>query len=218
MSSNYYFCLNSFLSAQYYSSAIAEIGLALLATSIVLNFHYRKNKMPSWLRKSIFSLLGPIVNLKKTKTQDKFLRRNTKRSDGNSNDKEHYVKGNCELKSLNLLQNDSVSNECESRNECQCGKNLNNIRETQILDDTDHNAGQEHRSRVEDHNDRENIDSNVIEWQQAARILDRFILLLAITVSVCTFAAIFIQAPRVKAQLFGHSIITIEEKLGIGRK
>ncbi|KAK3748462.1 hypothetical protein QZH41_019110 [Actinostola sp. cb2023] len=51
-------------SAQYYSSAIAEIGLALLATSIILNFHYRKTRMPTCLRTIIFSYLGPIVRLR----------------------------------------------------------------------------------------------------------------------------------------------------------
>lgn len=206
---------NIFLSAQYYSSAIAEIGLAILATSIILNFHYRKNQMPRYLRKLVFSFVGPIVGIKKHKNlskSEKLLRRSHKRSNGKSKDNEHFMKGNnCELKSLSLLQNDSISSVNEPKNEFQRGKNHNNIRETHILAESDDNTADQKDRR----NDAEKELAEIYakEWQEAARILDRLVLLVAIILCVCTFGAIFVQAPRVQENLFGEPAITEEQRL-----
>ncbi|XP_031569941.1 neuronal acetylcholine receptor subunit alpha-10-like [Actinia tenebrosa] len=208
------------LLAQYYSSAIAEIGLAIFATSIILNFHYRKNKMPNYLRKLIFSFAGPIVGMKKYKDlarSEKLLRRGQERANGTSNDNEHFKKGNnCELKSLSLLQNDLIACEKEPRNEFQRGKNHSSIRETHILEDSeDNSADQEDKG---DNVEKELADIYAKEWQEAARILDRLVLLVAIVVCICTFAAIFIQAPRVQEHLFGDPAITEEQRLLLRRK
>ncbi|KAK3699895.1 hypothetical protein QZH41_016559, partial [Actinostola sp. cb2023] len=187
------------LLAQYYSSAIAEIGLALLATSIILNFHYRKTRMPTCLRTIIFSYLGPIVRLR-NKAQ-KFAPSSSKLNSNCST-------GNCELKTLKLLQNESMTNDAINT-DCD----INHLRETSILDD---------RETTDDHGhdgsyDPQVIEANSIEWQRAARILDRFVLLVAIIICLCTFGAIFIQAPRVRAGLFGTSIITLEQQRGLLR-
>ena len=40
--------------------------------------------------------------------------------------------------------------------------------------------------------------NNITDWQMAAKILDRVVLVLGILISVATFLAIFMQAPRVQ--------------------
>ena len=55
--------LNIF-SGTYYTVAIFEIGLAIAATCLVLNFYYSKTKMPGWLKTILLRTLAPLVRVK----------------------------------------------------------------------------------------------------------------------------------------------------------
>ncbi|XP_001641798.2 neuronal acetylcholine receptor subunit alpha-7 isoform X2 [Nematostella vectensis] len=196
------------LLAQYYSGAIAEIGLALFATSIIINCHYRKTRMPFWIQKIVFNILGPIARIrhqpKSAQTDDSLLGKGANYEE-NSKDGVAFIKGNCELKALSLLRNDSnVSNEVPNSGECQVCKHLSNLRETQVLDDKEDGGHTGFHYGDDDENDGQHIYGK--DWQMAAKILDRCTLIVAVIVSVCTFGAIFLQAPRIQAMFLGEGI------------
>ena len=44
--------------------AIFEIGLAIAATCIVLNFYYSKTKMQGWIKTVLLKTLAPLVRVK----------------------------------------------------------------------------------------------------------------------------------------------------------
>ena len=46
------------------------------------------------------------------------------------------------------------------------------------------------------------LNNNRADWQMAAKILDRLVLVLGILISAATFLAIFLQAPRVRTIFF----------------
>ena len=58
------FWLLFFIAGTYYTVAIFEIGLAIAATCVVLNFYYSKTKMPGWMRTLLLRTLAPIFKVK----------------------------------------------------------------------------------------------------------------------------------------------------------
>lgn len=201
------------LLAKYYSSAITEIGLALFATCVILNFYYQRSVMPRWLKRLMFDILGPLVRIKYEpigKTKKKKSR------------KSFIVKENCDLAQLS---ENSYSAPCEMRkmsiiNETKCEGNgccsdvgqpsllqrtrsrtQSIVRETPILNDhMDHKQqGKYMFEPVDELHTEEMIKmNNHMDWQMAAKILDRVVLILGILISFATFLAIFLQAPRVR--------------------
>ncbi|XP_078370582.1 neuronal acetylcholine receptor subunit alpha-10-like isoform X2 [Oculina patagonica] len=207
------------LLAKYYSSAITEIGLALFATCVILNFYYQRSTMPKWLKKLMFRILGPLVRIKyepagaKSKTNRK------------SRKQQFIVEENCDL---TQSPESSYSAPCEMRrldpiNETKCEGNgccgdvihrqpsliqrtrsrtQSSIRETPILDDHMENRQQgkyvfEPVDELRDHEEMIRF-NNHLDWQMAAKILDRVVLILGILISFATFLGIFLQAPRVR--------------------
>ncbi|XP_068702267.1 uncharacterized protein [Montipora foliosa] len=49
------------LLAMYYSVSIMEIGTALGATCIILNFHHRNTRMPKWFHKIVLEWIAKLV-------------------------------------------------------------------------------------------------------------------------------------------------------------
>lgn len=214
------FSLNVFyFLAQYYSSAITEIGLALFATCVILNFYYQRCTMPRWLKKFMFNILGPLVRIKYEPTSVK------SKTNRKSRKQQFIVEENCDL-----TQNSesSYSAPCEMRrmsiiNETNCEgngccneavqrqpsliqrprtKTQSSIRETPILDDHVElkQQGKYVFDPVDELRDHEEVMriKNHMDWQMAAKILDRVVLILGILISFGTFLGIFLQAPRVR--------------------
>lgn len=202
-----------FFSAKYYSSAITEIGLALFATCVILNFYYQRSLMPRWLKRLMFNILGPLVRIKYEPIG------NTKKKKSR---KSFIVKENCDL---TQLSENPYSAPCEMRkmsiiNETKCEENgccsdvgqqsllqrtrsrtQSSVRETPILNDhVDHKQqGKYVFEPVDELHTEEMIKmNNHMDWQMAAKILDRVVLILGILISFATFLAIFLQAPRVR--------------------
>lgn len=170
--------------------------MALFATSVILNFHYRKHRMPNCLRKLIFTYLGRIVGIKsKPYPPLPSTRKNNQKNGPN---------GNCELKTMKLIQNETLESELNDSN---------HIKETHILDDHETADFDRHGDENLDENDPDVMEANSVEWQKAARILDRFVLVVGVLLSVFTFGAIFIQAPRVRNGLLGTTVKSLEQSL-----
>lgn len=204
------------LPAKYYSSAITEIGLALFATCVILNFYYQRSVMPRWLKRLMFNVLGPLVRIK---YEPIGTRGKTKRKSR----KGFIVEENCDL---TQLSENSYSAPCEMRkmsviNETKCEANgccsdagqppsliqrtrsrtQSSVRETPILNDhVDHKQqGKYVFEPVDEMHTEEMIRmNNHMDWQMAAKVLDRVVLILGILISFATFLAIFLQAPRVR--------------------
>lgn len=156
--------------------------------------------MPQCLRKFVFSYLGPLVGTKSKKNMHLV---NTSRK---NNSKKSRTNGNCELKTMKLIQNETVPD--TELNDCE----QNRVKETHILHDHEHADFDEHGDQTPLY-DPEAIEVNSMEWQRAAQILDRFVLLIAVILSVLTFGGIFIQAPRVREELLGTTQVSLEEKI-----
>lgn len=170
--------------------------------------------MPSWLKRLMFNVLGPLVSIK-YEPIGKTNRKSRKR-------KNFIVQENCDLAQLS---ENSYSGPCEMRkmsiiNETKCEGNgccsdagqpsllqrtrsrtQGSIRETPILNDhVDHKQQGKYVFEPMDelHTDETIRVNNHMDWQMAAKILDRVVLILGILISFATFLAIFLQAPRVR--------------------
>lgn len=168
--------------------------------------------MPKWLKRIMFSVLGPMVRIK-------YVPSNTKSR------KHLIVEENCELtqnsespysapiemRTMNIL-NETL---CEGNGCCnQDGQpspiqrtrsRKRSIRETPILNDhVDKQQGKYLFDPVDELGDDETINNNK-DWQMAAKILDRVVLILGILISFATFLCIFLQAPRVREMFWWNS-------------
>lgn len=167
----------------------------------------------------MFSVLGPIVRIKYEPAGAK-IKTNRK-----SRKQQFIVEENCDL---TQSSESSYSAPCEMRrldviNETKCEGNgccgegiqrqpsliqrtrsrtQSSIRETPILDDhVEHKQqGKYVFDPVDELRDHEEMIrfNNHMDWQMAAKILDRVVLILGILISFATFLGIFLQAPRVR--------------------
>lgn len=206
-----------YLTAKYYSTAITEIGLALFATCVILNFYYKQDTMPNWLKLFMFRILGRLVLIKYEFKVKKKKKRNRK---------ELLIEENCELPELtgNKYSGPYDVGKMSTINENNCEENgsytdpeqrppvqrkrtrtRSLIRaETPLLSDREANSHHhEHCILEPDHEKQDDeLNKNRADWQMAAKILDRLVLVLGIVISIATFLAIFLQAPRVRAIFF----------------
>ena len=176
--------------------------------------------MPKWLKKLMFSVLGPLVRIKYVPTGV------TSKTNRKSRKQQFIVEENCDL---TQNSDSSYSAPCEMRRmsiinettKCEgngcCGdvgqhqpsliqrtrsRTQSSIRETPILNDHAEPKQQgkyvfEPVSELRDHEEMIRF-NNHMDWQMAAKILDRVVLILGILISFATFLAIFLQAPRVR--------------------
>lgn len=212
---HFYHC---YFLAKYYSSAITEIGMALFATCVILNFYYKRDAMPNWLKPFMFSILGPLVRIKykyhptsktKRKSRKEFLieeNRELSEISGSS------YSGPCEVRKMSIIneancEENGSCNEVEQRVSVQRmrSRTQGSIHETPILNDhrANHRQGKYVFESDDETRDLE-MTNNHKDWQMAAKILDRVVLVLGILISVATFLAIFLQAPRVR-EMFSPS-------------
>ena len=191
--------------------------MALFATCVILNFYYKQDTMPDWLKLFMFRVLGRLVLIKYEFKAKKKKKRNRK---------ELLIEENCELSELtgNQYSGPYDVGKMSTINENNCEENgsytepeqrppvqrkrtrtRSLIRaETPLLNDRVANSDH-HENRIfePDHEKQDDeLNNNRADWQMAAKILDRLVLVLGIVISVATFLAIFLQAPRVRAIFF----------------
>ena len=192
-----------FLPAKYYSSAIVEICLALFSTCVILNFYHRKSPMPGWLQKVMFRALGPMVFIKYNpkKSQDTTRSRSTiSRKYSNEDIPLSRLNGHTRKNSV-ISEPSQAAESCntahDSPSQCTCRGIHNRIYETAPSTDKEPVIFS-HPPTEWENSEAGEMAKNSKDWQMAAHILDRVILVLAIFVSVVTFVALFVQAPRVR--------------------
>ena len=191
--------------------------MALFATCVILNFYYKQDTMPNWLKLFMFRILGRLVLIKYEFKVKKKKKRNRK---------ELLIEENCELPELtgNKYSGPYDVGKMSTINENNCEENgsytdpeqrppvqrkrtrtRSLIRaETPLLSDREANSHHhEHGILEPDHEKQDDeLNKNRADWQMAAKILDRLVLVLGIVISIATFLAIFLQAPRVRAIFF----------------
>ena len=191
--------------------------MALFATCVILNFYYKQDTMPNWLKLFMFRILGRLVLIKYEFKVKKKKKRNRK---------ELLIEENCELPELtgNKYSGPYDVGKMSTINENNCEENGSHtdpeqrppvqrkrtrtrslIRaETPLLSDREANSRHhEHCILEPDHEKQDDeLNKNRADWQMAAKILDRLVLVLGIVISIATFLAIFLQAPRVRAIFF----------------
>ena len=202
-----------FVLAKYYSSAITEIGLALFSTCVILNFYYKQDRMPNWLKPFMFSILGRLVLIKydykqtkdtKGKSRKQFLiEENFELSEFSGN----TYSAPCDIMKMNTInesnceENGSCS-EVEQRLPIQHKRSRTRSSNREIPSLNEHVVNNHHQGQCICQPDGESRDDELInnrmDWQTAAKILDRVVLVLGILISFATFLTIFLQAPRVR--------------------
>ena len=216
----FYFSLGT-----YYTVAIFEIGLAIAATCVVLNFYYSQTKMPGWIKTILLETLAPIVRVKIRRRR--FSIRESQRSTeaGHAQDVIHnptfepfnHSEGglgvtwvgdvfeqdqNVSITSMNLRK-DSLSageEDDSSRNVNNCGKNCNGIGKNSIKLKEKVANNKETTSKIKDPSWEQMIEWQD-EWRAASQVLDRVIIIFSVVIGCISAAVIFLQAPRVRQML-----------------
>lgn len=198
----------------YYSVSIMEIGTALGATCIILNFHHRNTKMPSWFHKIVLEWLAKLVWYKprylhchftsesEDETVQSKLQTNSgperKRNDAFDLDRESiefemdlYDESRGGRDQVPLAQNGNLSLPANN------GTRKRSIRRK--TQDTEIEASEvqfpETRFSFYDVNKEEFYKK---QWQDAARILDRFLLVASFVIGSISAMSIFLQSPRIR--------------------
>lgn len=224
------FWLLFFIAGTYYTVAIFEIGLAIAATCVVLNFYYSKTKMPGWMRTLLLRTLAPIFKVKMKYRSFSF------KDNQLPNDvvHAHEVGHNPAFESYNIgdggLGWGGISDVFE-QNQALTLSSVNVAsheplryspeEEEQVMNPAVKLNGVSLRGNVSELNDKaankdtaktsENKEptlQQLIEWQEewrtASRVLDRIIIVCSIAIGCISAAVIFFQAPRVR-QIFNIS-------------
>ncbi|PFX16347.1 neuronal acetylcholine receptor subunit alpha-7-like isoform X2 [Stylophora pistillata] len=200
------------LLAMYYSVSIMEIGTALGATCIILNFHHRNTKMPNWFQKIVLEWLAKIVRYELTcnrhltngealnDSTQKVMQSNTnsdrKRNDAFDLERESieyemdlYEESRAGRDQVPLAQNGNIATNHVVRKrsvKCKPQDSETDATEVQIS---------EAKFPLYDFNREEFYKK---QWQDAARILDRFLLLASIVIGSVSALSIFLQSPRIR--------------------
>ncbi|XP_046840390.1 neuronal acetylcholine receptor subunit alpha-10-like [Xenia sp. Carnegie-2017] len=198
------------LLGQYYFATILEIGAALLATTIILNFYHRTNrKMPRWMRVVLLQWMSRVVFLRESaqkcikvdrKTINRGIRENVDAIINNGYVLGEYQRGPT---SAGTTRNQYHETGCE-------------IDESRAKPTTDHNVlkvtlgsiGSELASQNVQ-NDKayftdetgETVSEDVMrirhqQWTLAAKILDRLFLWSSIFIGGATMLGIFLRTQR----------------------
>ncbi|XP_048589485.1 neuronal acetylcholine receptor subunit alpha-7 isoform X2 [Nematostella vectensis] len=207
------------LLAMYYSVSIMEIGTALAATCIILNFYHRKTKMPPWFRKVVLVWLAPMVKCKPRYTTREILDAQNeesvmkmiainKNSDIKRNEVFEFDRDSIEF-DMDLLES---NNQCRANQKDQLAPNgsvaangspRRRQRGGQDEDDVsvDHKPSDPIMVHQMQLSDRLNEEIRRKEWQDAAQVLDRVLLVVSIVIGSTSAAAIFLQSPRIRELL-----------------
>lgn len=212
-----------FLIGTYYTVAIFEIGLAIAATCIVLNFYYSKTKMPGWIKTVLLKTLAPLVRVKIRRRRLSIRENQRSAENGHAQDVIHNStfesfnhadlglgrdwvgdvfeqNQNVSITSVNLRK-DSLSaeeDEDSSRNINNAGKNCNGITLRNMSTKRKENPyKKESTSEINEPSWQQMIEWQD-EWRAASQVLDRVIIITSVFVGCVSAAVIFLQAPRVR--------------------
>ena len=220
-------CFFSFVGT-YYTVAIFEIGMAIVATCIVLNFYYSKTKMPGWVKTILLKTLAPLVKVKIRS------RRFSTKDSQKSTDSAHALdiihnptfdtfnlsdggiswggitdvfeqNQNVAVTSVNLRKDSLGSDAEEEENTENPTLKMNGVSHRKKV--TRLNDKTQNRETTSDGKEPSSL-QQMIEWQDewraASKVLDRVIIIFSIVIGFVSFAIIFLQAPKVR-QLFAIS-------------
>ena len=189
-----------------------EIGIALVMNCFILNVYYRNYKMAPWMRRLLLDRLGPLVRLEipHTRTQHFFDKMSNGKfrelspisetvlsnahlhgeggggveSNGNG-DMSYFPKSSMHREDTQTIEKKtkiSVQQNGKSSDLTYTKANLSTKFSLSLSSDPSTRT-EERKLLGED-------------WQLAARILDRCMLIIAISVGVISALTIFMQAPR----------------------
>ncbi|XP_074621843.1 neuronal acetylcholine receptor subunit alpha-10-like isoform X2 [Acropora palmata] len=220
-----------FLIGTYYTVAIFEIGLAIAATCVVLNFYYSKTKMPGWMRTLLLRTLAPIFKVK-MKYRSFSFKDNQLPNDvvhahevGHNPAFESYNIGDgglgwggisdvfeqnqdLTLSSVNVASHEPLrySPEEEEEQVMSPALKLNGVSLRGNVSELNDKAANKDTAKTSEN--KEPTLQQLIEWQEewrtASRVLDRIIIVCSIAIGCISAAVIFFQAPRVR-QIFNIS-------------
>lgn len=203
------------LLAMYYSVSIMEIGTALGATCIILNFHHRNTRMPKWFHKIVLEWIAKLVRYKPRCLMPQF---NSELMNENA---QKVLQGNSgyDRKCNDTLDVDRESIEFEmdlfedprgGREQVSLAQNGNlNIPTSHVtrrrsvkrkpLDTAESDTSEAHitETRFKDY-DFNQEEFYKKQWQDAARILDRFLLVASFVIGSISAMGIFLQSPRIR--------------------
>lgn len=204
--------------------AIFEIGLAIAATCIVLNFYYSKTKMPGWIKTVLLKTLAPVVRVK-IKAR-RFSAKESQRSTDMAHAREVIYNPTFETFNLsdgNVIfggrtdafeQNQNVtvtsinvrkdSLTCSADEEEHANHPSTNCNGVSIRRNPSKRGKETPRKETTPENKQPSW-KQMIEWQDewraASQVLDRVIIISSVVIGCVSAAVIFLQAPRVR-QLF----------------
>ena len=218
------FCFQILFPGTYYTVAIFEIGLAIAATCIVLNFYYSKSKMPMWLKSVLLQKLAPLFRVKlkvrRVSTmegqlgidtlQDHEAINNAKfeafnRLDGGLGWRgvgdifEHSE--NATLTSVNLKKGSDQIDQDEQNEMSKAnspGNVLNGIKNKTASFKGVRKPSNKETNRESEEPTRQQLIQWQEEWRAASQVLDRVMITFAIIIGFTSAAIIFLQAPRVR--------------------
>ncbi|KAK2563552.1 Neuronal acetylcholine receptor subunit alpha-7 [Acropora cervicornis] len=202
------------LLAMYYSVSIMEIGTALGATCIILNFHHRNTKMPSWFHKMVLEWIAKLVMYKPRCVMPQL-------NSGSMDEKAQTVlQGNSgsERKRNDAfdLDRESIEFEMDLFEDPRGGREQAPLAQNGNLDiPTNHVIRRRSIKRKPQDMESEIPDEHIIEtrftdydfsqeeiykkqWQDAARILDRLLLVASFIIGSASAMGIFLQSPRIR--------------------
>ncbi|KAM7446837.1 hypothetical protein ABFA07_004947 [Porites harrisoni] len=202
------------LLAMYYSVSIMEIGTALGATCIILNFHHRNTKMPNWFHKIVLEWLAKLVWYKPrylhchltTESEDETVQTKLQTNSGPERKRNDAFD----------LDRESIEFEMDLFDESRGGRDQVPLAQNGNLS-VPANNGTRKRSIRRKTQDTETETSEVQfpetrfpfydvnkeeiykkQWQDAARILDRFLLVASFVIGSISAMSIFLQSPRIR--------------------
>ena len=203
-----------FFVGTYYTVAIFEIGLAIAATCIVLNFHHRKTKMPRWMKVLMLEKLASVLMIDNKKL--KWMK------EEKLNDHEVgqvYLENQCQSfentcicngTELGFASSNEVHLESVKRNEDNGDERSVGLRSDETPSDMlNGEPCRSHNTPVKkpETTQRKSMGNPMShsqallwqeEWQTTARVLDRFIIIFAVVIGCASAVGIFLQAPRVR--------------------
>ena len=200
---------------QYYFAIILEIGASVVVTTMILNFYHRTNrKMPRWMKRLVIEWIATIVFLRDTPEKRNILHRKSTRK---SRKKGQRIIDDIGVTNIaedqhnqgsNVTFNDAITycgtpcsepmgTEMENRS-CQNNYGMSafqsNISSHEVLEDQSKEEARPYMN--EDNLSEGKLKIRHLEWTLAARILDRFFLVVAIVCGIVTVLATFLSAPK----------------------
>ncbi|XP_068719748.1 neuronal acetylcholine receptor subunit alpha-3-like isoform X2 [Montipora capricornis] len=217
-----------FLIGTYYTVAIFEIGLAIAATCVVLNFYYSKTKMPGWMRTLFLKTMAPVLRVNIRSRHFSFK--------DNQLPKEvlhaHEVTHNPAFDSLNITDGGrgwgGITDVFEQSQSVTLTSVNASVKESLSYDHATEEEQEESpalklngvslrgkvstlaekttsKNTTKTLEKKEPTLQQMIEWQDewraASQVLDRIIIVFSVIIGFISAAAIFLQAPRVR-QIF----------------